>query len=65
MLPLWQFVVYIVIYLITPQDLEWQLNYSMERLLLHIFPMALLVFFMLVRAPEEVFGIQTADRTVK
>jgi hypothetical protein len=48
-----QFLAYFAIYLITPNDQEWQIMYSMSRLLIHLFPMALLAFFLFVRTPEE------------
>ena len=51
-IPLLQFAIYILIYVITPHDLEWHLNYSMSRLLIHLFPMALLSFFLFVNTPE-------------
>jgi hypothetical protein len=58
-IPLAQFTIYILIYVITPHDLEWHLNYSMSRLLIHLFPLALLSFFLFVNTPE------TALNTVK
>jgi len=51
-----QFVVYMLIYLITPHDLEWHMHYSMSRLLMHLFPMALCSFFLLVNTPESVLN---------
>ena len=51
-LPLSQFAIYMLIYVVTPHDLEWHLNYSMSRLLIHLFPLALLSFFLLVNTPE-------------
>ena len=51
-IPLSQFVIYMLIYVITPHDLEWHLNYSMSRLLIHLFPMALCSFFLFVNTPE-------------
>ena len=62
--PLWllvfivaaQFLAYFLIYLITPNDLEWQLNYSMSRLLIHLFPTALLLFFLFIRTPDQIFA---------
>jgi hypothetical protein len=48
-----QFLAYFGIYLITPNPQEWQIMYSMSRLLIHLFPMALLIFFLSVRTPEE------------
>ena len=56
MLPLGQFAVYMFIYVITPHDLEWHMNYSMSRLLIHLFPMALCSFFLFVNTPESVLN---------
>jgi hypothetical protein len=47
---------YYLIYIITPYDLEWHLQTSLNRLLMHLWPSALFVYFMIVRAPEEVFA---------
>ncbi len=51
-IPLAQFAIYMLIYVITPHELEWHLNYSMSRLLIHLFPLALLSFFLFVNTPE-------------
>ena len=51
-IPLSQFVIYILIYAITPYDLEWHLNYSMSRLLIHLFPLGMISFFLFVNTPE-------------
>lgn len=51
-----QSLAYFLVYLITPNELEWQINYSLSRLLIHLFPMGLLWFFMFVRTPENVPG---------
>jgi dolichyl-phosphate-mannose-protein mannosyltransferase len=48
-----QFGIYMLIYVITPHDLEWHMNYSMSRLLIHLFPMALCSFFLFVNTPES------------
>ena len=48
-----QFLAYFAIYLITPNELEWQLMYSMSRLLIQLFPMALLIFFLVIRTPDD------------
>ncbi|RPJ28981.1 MAG: hypothetical protein EHM33_02720 [Chloroflexi bacterium] len=55
-IPLSQFVIYMLIYIITPYDLEWHINYSMSRLLIHIFPLALFSFFLFVNTPETVLN---------
>jgi hypothetical protein len=56
LIPVSQFLIYLFIYVITPRDLEWHLNYSMSRLLMHVFPLALLSSFLLVNTPETVSG---------
>jgi len=43
---------YFVIYLITPLDLVWQINSSLERLLLQLFPSAVFLFFYATRSPD-------------
>jgi len=45
-----------VIYLVTPYELSWHLRYSSERLLFHLWPSFLFVYFMIVRTPEEVLS---------
>jgi hypothetical protein len=55
-IPISQFAVYMLIYVITPYDLEWHMNYSMGRLLLHLFPLALFSFFLSVNTPEVVLS---------
>jgi hypothetical protein len=62
-LPLSQFAIYLLIYMITPYDLEWHLSYSMSRLLIHIFPMFLFSFFLFVNTPETV--LKTPELKVK
>ena len=57
LLPLAQLAVYFGIYLVTPHDLVWHMNYSMSRLLLHIFPMALLLYFFFINTPEDALGL--------
>jgi hypothetical protein len=47
------FVGYMVIYLTTPRRLAWHLATSLDRLLMHLWPIALLNYFLLVRTPEE------------
>ena len=53
-IPLSQLVIYLLIYVITPHDLEWHMKYSMGRLLIHVFPLTLFSFFLLVNTPETV-----------
>lgn len=52
-LTLLQFGAYLGIYLITPRDLTWHLMYSMDRLLLQLFPLGLLLMLVTVNTPEK------------
>ena len=54
--PLSQLVVYLFIYVVTPHDLQWHLNYSISRLLIHLFPLTLLSFFLSVNIPETILN---------
>jgi hypothetical protein len=38
---------YYIIYLITPNPLDWQLTFSLGRVLLHLYPPLLFLFFVL------------------
>jgi hypothetical protein len=42
---------YFLVYLITPKDLAWHLGTSLERLVTHIFPSFILLFFLVVSPP--------------
>jgi hypothetical protein len=42
----------LAIYIAVPNDMEWQLNTSLERLLLQLWPSALLAFFMAANSPQ-------------
>ncbi len=46
---------YCVIYVITPHDIQWQLDTSINRLIFHIYPTALFLFFNIVPTPEDIF----------
>jgi hypothetical protein len=61
LLPLLQLSIYFGVYLITPYDLNWHMNYSMDRLLIHLFPMALLSFFLFVNTPEDALGFKSKN----
>jgi len=45
---------YFLVYIITPQDLNWHLNTSLDRLLLQLLPSAIFLFFMAIANPNEV-----------
>ena len=51
--------VYLAVYLVTPNDLAWQLHTSLARLYSQLWPSVILLFFMFIRAPEET-GLQVA-----
>ncbi len=44
---------YFFYYVITPYDLAWHLKYSLNRLLLQLWPSFVFCFFMLLKTPEE------------
>ncbi len=48
-----QLMLYFLIFVITPHDLEWHLRTSVSRLYLHVFPLALLCFLLWVKTPDE------------
>ncbi len=50
-----QFAAYLGIYLITPRDITWHLMYSLDRLLLQLFPLALLLVLLSIQTPENWF----------
>jgi len=45
---------YFGIYLISPHDLHWHLSTSLYRLLLQLWPAFLLLYFLIVKTPEEI-----------
>ncbi len=44
---------YFCVYLITPYDLSWHLTWSLDRILLQLWPSILFTYFMSVRTTEE------------
>ena len=44
---------YVLVYLLTPRELPWHLETSLDRLLLHLWPGMVLLYFLVVRPPEE------------
>ena len=50
-----QLLAYFASYIITPHDLEWHLAFSLDRILLHLYPMALFVLFSVTEDPENIF----------
>lgn len=53
-----QLLAYFFIYIITPHDLEWHLDFSLSRILLHVYPTALFVLFSVTDTPENIFNQQ-------
>lgn len=49
-----QMLVYFAIYLLTPLDLAYHLRTSLDRLYMHVFPLALFWFFTWLRSPQEI-----------
>jgi hypothetical protein len=44
---------YFFVYLVTPNDLNWQMECSMHRLLIQLWPSLLLTYFMMIATPED------------
>jgi hypothetical protein len=44
---------FFAVYLISPYDVNWHLKWSLDRILLQLWPGILLTYFMIVRTPEE------------
>jgi len=46
---------YIVIYVISPHDLDWHIKSSLDRILLQMYPSFMVYYFLIARTPEELF----------
>jgi hypothetical protein len=44
---------YFAVYLVTPYNLDWHIESSLQRLLLQLWPSFIFVYFVIVRTPEE------------
>jgi len=53
---------YFFVYVLSPHDLAWHLLTSLERLLLHLFPSALLLLFYSIKPPNFSFGKNNNSR---
>jgi hypothetical protein len=53
LLPVFMMVGYFFVYILSPFDLTWHLNSSLNRLLLQVWPLAIFAYFAIVRAPEQ------------
>ena len=51
-----QLTAYFGIFVLTPRDLAWHLNTSLDRLYLHILPLAFLLFFLWLKSPQELLS---------
>jgi hypothetical protein len=47
---------YTAVYLVSPADLTWLLSHSLDRLVLHLWPSALLAFFLYAATPFELLA---------
>jgi 4-amino-4-deoxy-L-arabinose transferase-like glycosyltransferase len=44
---------YLFVYIVTPHDVAWQLKWSLERVLMQLWPAAIFSAFVLMRTPDE------------
>jgi hypothetical protein len=44
---------YFFIYVITPKNLDWHIRTSLNRLLLHLWPASIFIFFLMIKSPEK------------
>ena len=51
-----QLVGYFFVYVLTPHDINWHLRTSMYRLIIHVFPSVLFLFFASIADPETIFA---------
>jgi hypothetical protein len=50
---------YFMVYITTPADLDWHLATSAERLLIHVWPLCLLLLFTHLATPEELVAMES------
>jgi hypothetical protein len=43
----------VLVYVATPRDLSWHLQWSLSRLILQIWPLAVFAVFLITATPEE------------
>jgi hypothetical protein len=55
-----QFSGYYFLYLISPYDLVWHTSYSISRLLVHLYPVLILLILNTGKTPEEMFSTNSA-----
>ena len=51
-----QIIGYYVFYLISPYDLEWHLNTSLDRLFIHVYPTIVFITLIASQSPETIFA---------
>lgn len=56
---------YYGVYLLTPHDLAWHLTTSADRLLVQLWPTAVLAIFLELRSPEEALAEEEAGSTLE
>ncbi len=56
---------YFAVYIVTPNDLHWQLQTSLTRLFVQICPLVLIAAFVSMRAPELARALEPPKQTVK
>lgn len=52
-LPILMLMGYFFVYMISPYDVRWHLETSLNRLYLQLWPLMIIAYFMIVRTPEE------------
>jgi hypothetical protein len=61
-----QLIGYVLIYVLTPYNIQWHLYYSVERLMLHLMPSMVLLIFAAASTPEEILrDMWSAGKTDK
>jgi 4-amino-4-deoxy-L-arabinose transferase-like glycosyltransferase len=58
LLPVLMMVGYFFVYIVTPLDLAFHLQTSLQRLLLQVWPLAIFAYFAIVDAPEQVSMVE-------
>lgn len=53
--------VYLLVYVVTPNDVSWQIATSLNRLYLHVFPLMLGALFLWLKSPDELSGLKGAN----
>lgn len=59
LLPIFMIICYFFVYITSQQDLAWHLESSLSRLLLQVWPLAILAYFAIVQPPEQAVLTET------